>query len=254
MNENISRLMDGELDDVEFERCCAELKADGAMQAWVCYHVIGDQLRGAHGALAGIRRALLPRRWRRSRRCSRRAPPNADALRSPPRSPGRWPRRSPRSPSSAGRRFRWSRCRRRAVAKAREADIGARGAGQAGRRLARRLPACAPGIFAGDGDPGRRVLPARRDGRHRPSLVPDVRSAADPMTRAFRGTPRRRHSAWPPGVWLLAGHAGRAGSRSRRGRSAMADARCAGRAHAQLHRHRRVPARGRASRRSGSRI
>mgnify|MGYP003694233269 CR=1 FL=1 len=49
MNENISRLMDGELDDVEFERCCDELKADGAMQAWVCYHVIGDQLRGAHG-------------------------------------------------------------------------------------------------------------------------------------------------------------------------------------------------------------
>ncbi len=54
MNENISRLMDGELDDVEFERCCNELKADGAMQAWVSYHVIGDTLRGAHGASPGF--------------------------------------------------------------------------------------------------------------------------------------------------------------------------------------------------------
>jgi len=49
MNENISRLMDGELDDADFERCCAELKSDDAMQSWVCYHVIGDHMRGAHG-------------------------------------------------------------------------------------------------------------------------------------------------------------------------------------------------------------
>jgi negative regulator of sigma E activity len=54
MNENISRLMDGELDDVEFERCCDELKADGALQAWVCYHMIGDHLRGAHGLAPGF--------------------------------------------------------------------------------------------------------------------------------------------------------------------------------------------------------
>ncbi|MFO1414405.1 MAG: sigma-E factor negative regulatory protein [Burkholderiales bacterium] len=46
MNENISRLMDGELGDAEFERCCGELKSADAMHTWVCYHVIGDTLRG----------------------------------------------------------------------------------------------------------------------------------------------------------------------------------------------------------------
>lgn len=49
MNENISRLMDGEVDAQEFERICAEMKAPGALDTWVCYHVIGDQLRGEHG-------------------------------------------------------------------------------------------------------------------------------------------------------------------------------------------------------------
>ncbi len=49
MNENISRLMDGEVDPAEFERLCAEMKAPEALRTWVCYHVIGDQLRGAHG-------------------------------------------------------------------------------------------------------------------------------------------------------------------------------------------------------------
>ena len=47
MNENISRLMDGELNAAEFERCCAELKSEDAMRSWLCYHVIGDHLRGA---------------------------------------------------------------------------------------------------------------------------------------------------------------------------------------------------------------
>jgi sigma-E factor negative regulatory protein RseA len=49
MNENISRLMDGEVDPAEFERICGEMKAPDAMNTWVCYHVIGDQLRGARG-------------------------------------------------------------------------------------------------------------------------------------------------------------------------------------------------------------
>lgn len=52
MNENISRLMDGEVDAQEFERICAELKSPGALDTWVCYHVIGDQLRGAQGVSA----------------------------------------------------------------------------------------------------------------------------------------------------------------------------------------------------------
>jgi len=49
MNENISRLMDGEVEDVEFERCVAELKSAEAMRTWMCYHVIGDHLRGGYG-------------------------------------------------------------------------------------------------------------------------------------------------------------------------------------------------------------
>ncbi len=49
MNENISRLMDGELDAAELERCCAELKSEDALRVWVSYHVIGDHLRGARG-------------------------------------------------------------------------------------------------------------------------------------------------------------------------------------------------------------
>jgi sigma-E factor negative regulatory protein RseA len=49
MNENISRLMDGEVDEAEFERCVAELKSGEAMRTWMCYHVIGDHLRGADG-------------------------------------------------------------------------------------------------------------------------------------------------------------------------------------------------------------
>lgn len=54
MNENISRLMDGEVDDAEFERCCAELRSEDAMRAWLCYHVISDQLRGSHGGHARL--------------------------------------------------------------------------------------------------------------------------------------------------------------------------------------------------------
>lgn len=46
MNEKISRLMDGELDDVEFESCCVQLRSPDARAAWLCYHVIGDHLRG----------------------------------------------------------------------------------------------------------------------------------------------------------------------------------------------------------------
>jgi sigma-E factor negative regulatory protein RseA len=49
MSENISRLMDGELDDVEFERCCNDLKSAEALRTWACYHVFGDHLRGTGG-------------------------------------------------------------------------------------------------------------------------------------------------------------------------------------------------------------
>jgi sigma-E factor negative regulatory protein RseA len=49
MNESISRLMDGEVDEQEFARICGDLKSPDVMNTWVCYHVIGDQLRGARG-------------------------------------------------------------------------------------------------------------------------------------------------------------------------------------------------------------
>jgi sigma-E factor negative regulatory protein RseA len=41
--------MDGEVDAQEFDRFCGDLKSPAALETWVCYHVIGDQLRGAHG-------------------------------------------------------------------------------------------------------------------------------------------------------------------------------------------------------------
>lgn len=49
MSESISRLMDGEVDYTELERCCVELKSNDAVVTWVCYHVIGDHLRGSGG-------------------------------------------------------------------------------------------------------------------------------------------------------------------------------------------------------------
>ena len=53
MNENISRLMDGELEDHEREGCCAQLKSKDATDAWLCYHLIGDHLRGTAAVRAG---------------------------------------------------------------------------------------------------------------------------------------------------------------------------------------------------------
>jgi len=45
MNENISRLMDGEIDDAELQSVLSGLKKPEAMAAWACYHAIGDTLR-----------------------------------------------------------------------------------------------------------------------------------------------------------------------------------------------------------------
>ncbi len=56
MNDNISRLMDSDLDDVEFERLCADLKTDVSIETWACYHLIGDHLRGTGGVSPGFGR------------------------------------------------------------------------------------------------------------------------------------------------------------------------------------------------------
>jgi sigma-E factor negative regulatory protein RseA len=55
MNEKISRLMDGELDDAaDFEQCVGSLRTEDAYATWVCYHVIGDHLRGGRGVAQGF--------------------------------------------------------------------------------------------------------------------------------------------------------------------------------------------------------
>lgn len=54
MNENISRLMDGECDDAELPELCATLKRADAFATWSCYHAIGDALRGQHPAVSGF--------------------------------------------------------------------------------------------------------------------------------------------------------------------------------------------------------
>ena len=46
MNEQISRLMDGDADEAEVERVCHGCATGPVMETWVCYHVIGDGLRG----------------------------------------------------------------------------------------------------------------------------------------------------------------------------------------------------------------
>lgn len=52
--EEVSLLMDGELDDVGADRVCAMLRDARCEQAWVCYHVIGDALRGPCAAMPGF--------------------------------------------------------------------------------------------------------------------------------------------------------------------------------------------------------
>ena len=46
MNEQISRLMDGDIDASELDGVCAMLRSDAAIATWSCYHTIGDALRG----------------------------------------------------------------------------------------------------------------------------------------------------------------------------------------------------------------
>jgi sigma-E factor negative regulatory protein RseA len=54
MNEELSRLMDGDLPDAETDRVVGECRRAEALQAWSCYHLIGDVLRGTPGAAWSI--------------------------------------------------------------------------------------------------------------------------------------------------------------------------------------------------------
>ena len=59
MNEELSRLMDGDLPDAETERVVGECRRPEALQAWACYHLIGDVLRGSQG----LAWSIAPRVW-----------------------------------------------------------------------------------------------------------------------------------------------------------------------------------------------
>ncbi len=56
MGEDISRLMDGELEGAEVDHACSRLRQPDAMATWVCYHVIGDALRGSASPSPGFSR------------------------------------------------------------------------------------------------------------------------------------------------------------------------------------------------------
>ena len=52
--EEVSLLTDGELEPDRVDSVCHGLREIGSMERWVCYHVIGDSLRGAGGAMPGF--------------------------------------------------------------------------------------------------------------------------------------------------------------------------------------------------------
>ena len=59
MNEDISRLMDGELEDeAAFDRAVGALKQPQALATWVCYHAIGDAMRGECTVVPRVSRRL----------------------------------------------------------------------------------------------------------------------------------------------------------------------------------------------------
>ena len=54
MRNQISRLMDGDLEGVEADAAFRNLKHDDGLESWACYHVIGDCLRRAGTPTAGF--------------------------------------------------------------------------------------------------------------------------------------------------------------------------------------------------------
>jgi sigma-E factor negative regulatory protein RseA len=52
--EEISLLMDGELDAPRVDDVCAGLRESQCVATWVCYHVIGDALRGSAAPTPGF--------------------------------------------------------------------------------------------------------------------------------------------------------------------------------------------------------
>ena len=59
--EQISALMDGELDDARAHALCAQMKNDESSECWATYHLIGDALRSECLAQAGFARRFAER-------------------------------------------------------------------------------------------------------------------------------------------------------------------------------------------------
>jgi sigma-E factor negative regulatory protein RseA len=59
--EQISALMDGELDDARAHALCAQMKNDESGECWATYHLIGDALRSECLAQAGFARRFAER-------------------------------------------------------------------------------------------------------------------------------------------------------------------------------------------------
>ena len=52
--EHISLLVDGELEVEHIEGVCTRLRDGASMTTWVCYHTIGDALRGSSAIMPGF--------------------------------------------------------------------------------------------------------------------------------------------------------------------------------------------------------
>ena len=52
--EEISLLVDGELEIEHIERVCTRLRDGASITTWVCYHTIGDALRGSSAVMPGF--------------------------------------------------------------------------------------------------------------------------------------------------------------------------------------------------------
>jgi sigma-E factor negative regulatory protein RseA len=61
MGEELSRLTDGEFDEAQVDVAYAQLKRPDGMATWVCYHVIGDALRGTGSVAPGFSRRFAAR-------------------------------------------------------------------------------------------------------------------------------------------------------------------------------------------------
>lgn len=59
--EQISVLMDGELDEARAQSLCAQLKSEDSVECWAAYHLIGDALRNDCPAQQGFARRFAAR-------------------------------------------------------------------------------------------------------------------------------------------------------------------------------------------------